>query len=203
MLKRHLANVSSKSHLLDQDRITQTKQMRGMLQKSTQEGSSAADQKALEKKLNVAVQNFTEMYSDYGRRRHHELTFHLEQLQRLANPTNFTKMGLWTLGQQSKDSRNPIAGILQKELAITAQQGKKILDQREKIRHCCSNLKEVRYSNPIVIGWSNGIQRELPFWTHKSPFLFSLFVSQNLSVSICSESSRVCVNKRLKSFTIA
>jgi hypothetical protein len=144
MLKRHLANVSTKSQLLDQDRISQAKQMREMLQKSTQEGASAADQKALEKKLNLAVQNFTEMYSDYGRRRHHELAFHLEQLQRLANPTNFTKMGLWTLGQQSKDTRNPLAGILQKELGITAQQGKKILDQREKIRTCCSNLKEVR-----------------------------------------------------------
>ena len=54
-------------------------------------------------------------------------------------------MGLWTLGQQSKDpKRNPIAGILQKELGITAQQGRKILDQRQKIRDVCSNLKEVR-----------------------------------------------------------
>jgi len=52
-------------------------------------------------------------------------------------------MGLWTLGQQSKDpKRNPIAGILQKELGITAQQGRKIIDQRQKIRDVCSNLKE-------------------------------------------------------------
>ena len=52
-------------------------------------------------------------------------------------------MGLWTLGQQSKDIKNPIAGILQKELCITSQQGKKILEQRQKIQKVCANLKEV------------------------------------------------------------
>jgi hypothetical protein len=52
-------------------------------------------------------------------------------------------MGLWTIAQNSADpKRNPIAGILQKELEITAQQGRKILDQREKIRALCDNLKE-------------------------------------------------------------
>ena len=46
---------------------------------------------------------------------------------RLVVPTNFTKLGLWTLGQSSSDpKRNPIAGILQKELDITPQQGRKI-----------------------------------------------------------------------------
>jgi hypothetical protein len=52
-------------------------------------------------------------------------------------------MGLWTLGQSSSNpKRNPIAGILQKELDITPLQGRKILDQREKIRSLCDNLKE-------------------------------------------------------------
>lgn len=61
---------------------------------------------------------------------------------RLASPTNYTKMGLWTMGQQSK-GHNPITGILTKELEIQPQQLKRILDQREKIREVCSNLKEV------------------------------------------------------------
>jgi hypothetical protein len=62
---------------------------------------------------------------------------------RLVNPTNFTKMGLWTLGQSNHNpKKNPIAGILVKELTITAQQGRKILDQSEKIRILCENLKE-------------------------------------------------------------
>ena len=52
-------------------------------------------------------------------------------------------MRLWTLGQQSKDTKNPIAGILQKELGITSQQGRKIIEQRQKIQSVCTNLKEV------------------------------------------------------------
>lgn len=52
-------------------------------------------------------------------------------------------MGLWTLGQNSVSPKNnPIAGILQKELDITPQQGRKILDQSEKIQALCDNLKE-------------------------------------------------------------
>lgn len=56
-------------------------------------------------------------------------------------------MGLWTLGGQSssKDRGNPIAGMLQKELGISGQQGRKILEQRQKIQNVCSNLKEVRF----------------------------------------------------------
>ena len=93
--------------------------------------------------MQAAVREFSDMYSDYGGARQQELTFHLEQLQRLVNPTNFTKMGLWTLGQSNHDpKRNPIAGILVKELTITPQQGRKILDQSEKVRQLCENLKE-------------------------------------------------------------
>jgi hypothetical protein len=121
-------------------------------------------------------------------------------LRRLSNPTNFTKMGLWTLGgggqdsspaqatssqsqtsdtsvtggtsdtvsssnaatmtapsslsttssssssstTTTKDRGNPIAGMLQKELGISPAQGRKILDQRQKVQTVCSNLKEVR-----------------------------------------------------------
>jgi hypothetical protein len=96
---------------------------------------------------------------------------------RLANPTNFTKMGLWTLGggvqalstsssnsgnvssntstggspnsgsnRGSNGGKNPIAGMLQRELGISAQQGRKILEQRQKIQKVCSNLKEVSLS---------------------------------------------------------
>jgi hypothetical protein len=62
---------------------------------------------------------------------------------RLVVPTNFTKLGLWTLGQTSYNpKRNPIAGILQKELDITPQQGRKIVEQSEKIKALCDNLKE-------------------------------------------------------------
>lgn len=62
---------------------------------------------------------------------------------RLATPTNFTKMGLWTLGQTGSNGKsNPLAGILQRDLGITPQQGRKILEQRQKIKDVCANLKE-------------------------------------------------------------
>ena len=140
MLKRHLANLSSQSHAIDQERVLQEQRMRTMME----QGGS-------EDEMDDAVRHFTDMYSDYGRRRHQELSFHLDQLQRLANPTNFTKLGLWTMGQQSKNSRNPIAGILQKELGISAQQGKKILEQRKRIQTVCGNLKEVRYQTDSTV----------------------------------------------------
>jgi hypothetical protein len=61
-------------------------------------------------------------------------------------PTTFTKMGLWALGQNegffTNPKRNPIAGILRKELGITPVQGRKILEQRQKIRNVCDNLKQ-------------------------------------------------------------
>ena len=157
MLKRHLANLSSQSHALDQERLIQEQRMRIMLE----QGGS-------EDELDNAVKHFSDMYSDYGRRRHQELSFHLDQLTRLANPTNFTKLGLWTMGQQNKNSRNSIAGILQKELGISVQQGKKILEQRKRIQHVCSNLKEVRclvYSCPIKQPICM-INCTLPFSTH-------------------------------------
>lgn len=132
VLKRHLHNISNQSHKFDQERAEAETRMKYLLQ-----------QDADTVQMDAAIKNYTELYSDYGRRRHHELTFHLEQLQRLANPTNFTKMGLWSLENSHMDpKRNPVAGILQKELAVTAQQGRKILEQRQKIRDVCANLKE-------------------------------------------------------------
>lgn len=74
------------------------------------------------------------------------LTFVYSHVYRLAAPTNFTKMGLWSLGQSegfyTNPKQNPIAGILRKELGITPVQGRKILDQRQKIRDVCDNLKQ-------------------------------------------------------------
>jgi hypothetical protein len=132
VLKRHLHNISNQSHKFDQERAEAEARMKYLLQRE-----------AGHEEMDSAIKNYTELYSDYGRRRHQELTFHLEQLQRLANPTSFTKMGLWSLQNSHMGPKgNPVAGILQKELAITAQQGRKILEQRQKIRDVCANLKE-------------------------------------------------------------
>lgn len=132
LLKRHLTNIANQSIQFDAERLQQEQKLKHMLEHHADAAT-----------MNAAVQVFSDFYSDYGRRRQTELAFHLEQLQRLANPTNFTKLGLWTLGQQSQQKKDLIAGILQRELEITPQQGRKILEQRQKIRDVCSNLKEV------------------------------------------------------------
>lgn len=132
-LKRHLQNVSNKAHKFDMEKEEAGKQIARLMD----------DPNTAPREMELSVRKFSDMYSDYGINRQQELSFHLEQLQRLVNPTNFTKMGLWTLGQSNQGSKkNPIAGILVKELDITPQQGRKILDQSEKIRTLCDNLKE-------------------------------------------------------------
>jgi len=132
LLKRHLDHISNKVVKFDKEKSAASQRIKAYLEN----GATISE-------MQRGVQDFSEMYSDYGRRRQRELNFHLEQLQRLVNPTNFTKMGLWTLAQGNPNPKhNPIAGILQQELEITPQQGKKILFQREKIRSVCENLKE-------------------------------------------------------------
>eukprot|EP00536_Pseudo-nitzschia_multiseries_P015782 jgi/Psemu1/219105/e_gw1.954.20.1 len=140
-LKRHLQNVSNKAHKFDMEKEKASKQIAQLMH----------DPNAGPREMEIAVRKFSDMYSDYGINRQQELSFHLEQLQRcvcfaltlLVNPTNFTKMGLWTLGHSNQGAKkNPIAGILVKELDITPQQSRKILDQSEKIRQLCENLKE-------------------------------------------------------------
>eukprot|EP00980_Cylindrotheca_fusiformis_P028559 scaffold22610_cov115-Cylindrotheca_fusiformis.AAC.12 len=132
VLKRHLQNVSDKAQKIEQGKVESAKQIRILHE-------SNADPEELDK----VVKELTDTYSDYGCQRQRELSFHLEQLSRLVVPTNFTKLGLWTLGHTSNSpKRNPIAGILQRELDITPQQGRKIVEQSEKIKALCDNLKE-------------------------------------------------------------
>mmetsp|Transcript_10076 Transcript_10076/g.14250 ORF Transcript_10076/g.14250 Transcript_10076/m.14250 type:complete len:207 (+) Transcript_10076:848-1468(+) len=135
MLKRHLENVTNKSNKF----LNERKRAEKDLQKLTKEGAG-------NEQINPVIHNYSEMYSDYGRHRNQELTFHLEQLGKLAAPTNFTKMGLWSLGQNegfyTNPKQNPIAGILRKELNITPAQGRKIIEQRTKIRNLVGNLNE-------------------------------------------------------------
>jgi hypothetical protein len=71
ILKRHLDNIANQNARLDEERMKAEKQMRQMLQDNSPDSI-----------LDPIVKNFTEMYSDYGRKRHDELNFHLQQLQR-------------------------------------------------------------------------------------------------------------------------
>jgi hypothetical protein len=71
MLKRHLAAVANKAHIFDRERERATQEMKRMM-----------DERAAPEKLNPVLHKFGEMYSDYGRHRHQELTFHLGQLEK-------------------------------------------------------------------------------------------------------------------------
>jgi hypothetical protein len=70
-LKRHLDTISNKSQKFDQERKVQEQEMKKLM-----------DAGAGPEKLNPLLSKFSEVYSDYGRHRHQELTFHLQQLQR-------------------------------------------------------------------------------------------------------------------------
>lgn len=142
MLQRHLDMVKNKTAKFEEERKAQEKKMKELVMLSSK-GDNALWQKEL--KSNLA--QFTETYSDYGKHRQEELFFHLNQLEKLAAPTTFTKMSLWTLGQSesffTKPNNHPISSILKKELDITPAQARKILAERFKIQKLCSNLKEV------------------------------------------------------------
>jgi hypothetical protein len=71
MLKRHLATISKQSHNFDLERTAAEQKMRAMLEVDAESEA-----------LDAIVKEYTELYSDYGKRRHQELVFHLEQLQR-------------------------------------------------------------------------------------------------------------------------
>jgi hypothetical protein len=71
LLKRHLANVSNKAYRFEQEKTQAGARFKKML-----------DGEYVPEQLEKAVQEFTDLYSDYGRRRQQELSFHLEQLQR-------------------------------------------------------------------------------------------------------------------------
>ena len=73
-LKRHLANITDKTALIDQEREQAERKLSEMVQSG-----------ANEKQIGPVLARFGEMYSDYGRRRQEELTFHLNQLERCVN----------------------------------------------------------------------------------------------------------------------
>jgi hypothetical protein len=71
MLKRHLDVISHRSQKFDQERKKQEDEMKRLM-----------EQDPTAEKLDPLLKEYAEMYSDYGRHRHQELTFHLEQVQR-------------------------------------------------------------------------------------------------------------------------
>ena len=136
ILRRQVDIVTNKTAQFDNDRANAEQKMRRMMN----------DTNVSSEELNKLVMNHLEMYADYGSSRHEELTFHLDQLEKLAAPTSVTKMSLWTLGQNDTFFRNykkrdSLSGILVQELGITSQQGKQIMVHRKTIQRLGTNIQ--------------------------------------------------------------
>lgn len=71
VLKRHLDNVTNQSKKF----LLERRQAEHALKTLFKE-------KAGPEQINPVISKFSEMYSDYGRHRHHELSFHLQQLEK-------------------------------------------------------------------------------------------------------------------------
>ena len=71
LLKRHLENVSNKSYRFELEKVEAGERFKKML-----DGETSQEQ------MEKSVHEFTDLYSDYGRRRQQELSFHLDQLKR-------------------------------------------------------------------------------------------------------------------------
>jgi hypothetical protein len=144
LLRRHLDNVLKKTQNFDMERANAERKMREMIMRHSEVDGEEAN--AVDKEeLRQLVTRFTEMYSDYGKTRQQELKFHLQQLNKLATPTTFTKMSLWTLGQNahffSNPKRDSLGAILSRELQITSAQARKILERRHRVHSLSTNIK--------------------------------------------------------------
>jgi hypothetical protein len=143
MLRRQWERRTHNEAKFEEERKASEKKLKEIVMVSNDKNDDPSKQQEAKMTLN----RFSEMYSDYGRYRQEELIFHLNQLERLAAPTTFTKMSLWTLGQNksfyTKPKNNPIAGILQQELGITPAQARKIFAHRERIQTLIKSMKEV------------------------------------------------------------
>ena len=71
-LKRHLDNITNQTERFQQDRHKAEDKMKAMVM----------NKDTTDDELNQVIREYSEAYSDYGKRRHEELSFHLDQLQK-------------------------------------------------------------------------------------------------------------------------
>eukprot|EP01029_Cantina_marsupialis_P014559 TRINITY_DN31_c0_g2_i3.p1 TRINITY_DN31_c0_g2~~TRINITY_DN31_c0_g2_i3.p1 ORF type:complete len:625 (+),score=223.06 TRINITY_DN31_c0_g2_i3:586-2460(+) len=93
------------------------------------------------------IKEYQDRYSDYGEIRKQSLRYHLDQLERLIQPTQTTKMGLLSLFQEDSfydpEDTTTLWGMLCKELDITEAQHKKMIGQRPCIADLTSDMEAI------------------------------------------------------------
>ncbi len=126
-LHAHLLNVTQRTTEVQKQRISMERLMATKLAEA--DINSGNDQTELDQ----IVKQYTDIYADYGRCRQREVSFHLQQLEKLIIPTLTTKMSLWALQQDRsfyQRHKSPMFDILSKELEITPEQSEKIQERR-------------------------------------------------------------------------
>jgi len=137
ILKRHLNSVTSRASKNDEERRQNLDSMKKMMRDPN------PDPETLQKVL----ADFVDCHADYGNRRAQELAFHLDQVHRLASPSQATKLGLWTVAHDPgtlKGKKPPMVEIMRKELGVSEQQDKRIFEQSASLKAVLKNLNEVR-----------------------------------------------------------
>lgn len=138
-LHTHYLNVTQRTTEVQKQRAEMEKMMDIKLSEIGDRNDG--DQSELAK----IVKQYTDLYADYGKCRQREVSFHLQQLEKLVVPTMTTKMCLWTLHQDPsfyQKNRSPMFNILCDELELTPEQIEKILEKRERTSTLLSKLRE-------------------------------------------------------------
>mmetsp|Transcript_79746 Transcript_79746/g.156388 ORF Transcript_79746/g.156388 Transcript_79746/m.156388 type:complete len:416 (+) Transcript_79746:48-1295(+) len=138
-LQAHLMNVTQRTTEVQKQRMAMEKLMVSKLAEIN------SDEDCDQSELSKVVKQYTDIYADYGKCRQREVSFHLNQLEKLLCPTKTTKLSLWALQQDKsffQTSKSPMFEILSKELELTPEQTEKIQERREKTQHLLGQLKE-------------------------------------------------------------
>mmetsp|Transcript_4721 Transcript_4721/g.18880 ORF Transcript_4721/g.18880 Transcript_4721/m.18880 type:complete len:417 (+) Transcript_4721:71-1321(+) len=137
-LKHHLTNVEERHRLLDAEKKAMENLIRKQLE-ATQCGTGDPSE------LARIIQNFKDLYADYGPQRQKECNFHMDQLERLLIPTQTTKMSLWTMEQPASffddPNKNSLGAILKRELGVTSEQRERISSLRARVREAVRDLR--------------------------------------------------------------
>lgn len=138
-LNDHFLNVARRTTEIQKKRFTMEKLM---AEKMMELGDSDYGDQS---ELSILVSQYTEIYADYGKYRQREITYHLNQLEKLLTPTQTTKMFLWTLQQDKKffeSEKSPLFDILSKELGIKPEQAQKMQERRPRVKELLVKLRE-------------------------------------------------------------
>jgi hypothetical protein len=139
-------NITLQAHVLNvTNRTTEIQRHRVAMEKDMSEKMNCQGDADREKELADLCRKYKDMYSDYGQFRQKEVSFHLDQIEKLLVPTLVTKMSLWTLQQDQsfyQSGKSPLWDSISKALEISSEQLQRIQQGRQRIKALLSQLQE-------------------------------------------------------------